>query len=176
MFIAPEDYVTVSADYSQIELRIMAHLSRDKGLLTASAEGRDIHRATTAEVFGLPLGSVTDERRHSAKAIDFGLIYETSAFGLARQLNIPHKKAQKYMDLYLECYPGVLEYMECIRAQAEEQSYVKTLEDHHLYLPDIKSSNGARRAGAEHTAINALVQGIAIGIIKRAMVAVDGRL
>ncbi|PLP40012.1 DNA polymerase I, partial [Klebsiella pneumoniae] len=111
-FIAPEDYVIVSADYSQIELRIMAHLSRDKGLLTAFAEGKDIHRATAAEVFGLPLDSVSSEQRRSAKAINFGLIYGMSAFGLARQLNIPRKEAQKYMDLYFERYPGVLEYME----------------------------------------------------------------
>ncbi len=146
-FIAPEDYLIVSADYSQIELRIMAHLSRDKGLLTAFAEGKDIHRATAAEVFGLPLDSVTGEQRRSAKAINFGLIYGMSAFGLSRQLNIPRKEAQKYMDLYFERYPGVLEYMERTRAQAKEQGYVETLEGRRLYLPDIKSSNAARRAG-----------------------------
>ena len=123
-FIAPEDYLIVSADYSQIELRIMAHLSRDKGLLTAFAEGKDIHRATAAEVFGLPLESVSSEQRRSAKAINFGLIYGMSAFGLARQLNIPRKEAQKYMDLYFERYPGVLEYMERTRTQAKEQGYV----------------------------------------------------
>ncbi len=172
-FIAPEDYVIVSADYSQIELRIMAHLSRDKGLLTAFAEGKDIHRATAAEVFGLPLDSVSSEQRRSAKAINFGLIYGMSAFGLARQLNIPRKEAQKYMDLYFERYPGVLEYMERTRAQAKEQGYVETLDGRRLYLPDIKSSNGARRAGAERAAINAPMQGTAADIIKRAMIAVD---
>ncbi|HDX8951089.1 TPA: DNA polymerase I [Klebsiella oxytoca] len=175
-FIAPEDYLIVSADYSQIELRIMAHLSRDKGLLTAFAEGKDIHRATAAEVFGLPLESVSSEQRRSAKAINFGLIYGMSAFGLARQLNIPRKEAQKYMDLYFERYPGVLEYMERTRTQAKEQGYVETLDGRRLYLPDIKSSNGARRAGAERAAINAPMQGTAADIIKRAMIAVDGWL
>ncbi|EHC97745.1 DNA polymerase I, partial [Salmonella enterica subsp. enterica serovar Urbana str. R8-2977] len=189
-FIAPEDYLIVSADYSQIELRIMAHLSRDKGLLTAFAEGKDIHRATAAEVFGLPLDSVTGEQRRSAKAINFGLIYGMSAFGLSRQLNIPRKEAQKYMDLYFERYPGVLEYMERTRAQAKEQGYVETLEGRRLYLPDIKSSNAARRArragaeragaarraGAERAAINAPMQGTAADIIKRAMIAVDAWL
>ena len=175
-FIAPEDYLIVSADYSQIELRIMAHLSRDKGLLTAFAEGKDIHRATAAEVFGLPLESVSSEQRRSAKAINFGLIYGMSAFGLARQLNIPRKEAQKYMDLYFERYPGVLEYMERTRTQAKEQGYGETLDGRRLYLPDIKSSNGARRAGAERAAINAPMQGTAADIIKRAMIAVDGWL
>ncbi len=172
-FIAPEDYLIVSADYSQIELRIMAHLSRDKGLLTAFAEGKDIHRATAAEVFGLPLESVTNEQRRSAKAINFGLIYGMSAFGLSRQLNIPRKESQKYMDLYFERYPGVLEYMERTRAQAKEKGYVETLDGRRLYLPDIKSSNAARRAGAERAAINAPMQGTAADIIKRAMIAVD---
>ncbi|ATF94912.1 DNA polymerase I [Cedecea neteri] len=175
-FIAPEDYVILSADYSQIELRIMAHLSRDKGLLSAFAEGKDIHRATAAEVFGLPLESVTGEQRRSAKAINFGLIYGMSAFGLSRQLNIPRKESQKYMDLYFERYPGVLEYMERTRAQAKEQGYVETLDGRRLYLPDINSSNGARRAGAERAAINAPMQGTAADIIKRAMIAVDAWL
>ncbi len=175
-FIAPEDYVIVSADYSQIELRIMAHLSRDKGLLTAFAEGQDIHRATAAEVFGLPLESVTNEQRRSAKAINFGLIYGMSAFGLSRQLNIPRKESQRYMDLYFERYPGVLQYMERTRAQAKEQGYVETLDGRRLYLPDIKSSNAARRAGAERAAINAPMQGTAADIIKRAMIAVDAWL
>ncbi|MBJ3816046.1 DNA polymerase I [Shimwellia pseudoproteus] len=175
-FIAPEDYRIVSADYSQIELRIMAHLSRDNGLMTAFAEGKDIHRATAAEVFGLPLESVTGEQRRSAKAINFGLIYGMSAFGLARQLNIPRKEAQRYMDLYFERYPGVLEYMERTRQQAKEQGYVETLDGRRLYLPDIKSSNGARRAGAERAAINAPMQGTAADIIKRAMIAVDNWL
>ena len=172
-FIAPEDYLIVSADYSQIELRIMAHLSRDDGLLKAFAEGKDIHRATAAEVFSLPLESVSNEQRRSAKAINFGLIYGMSAFGLARQLNIPRKEAQKYMDLYFERYPGVLDYMERTRQQAKEQGYVATLDGRRLYLPDIKSSNGARRAGAERAAINAPMQGTAADIIKRAMIAVD---
>ncbi|WP_395489845.1 DNA polymerase I [Cedecea davisae] len=175
-FIAPEDYVILSADYSQIELRIMAHLSRDKGLLTAFAEGKDIHRATAAEVFGLPLESVTGEQRRSAKAINFGLIYGMSAFGLSRQLNIPRKESQKYMDLYFERYPGVLEYMERTRAQAKDKGYVETLDGRRLYLPDISSSNGARRAGAERAAINAPMQGTAADIIKRAMIAVDAWL
>ena len=175
-FIAPKDYVIVSADYSQIELRIMAHLSRDKGLLKAFAEGQDIHRATAAEVFGLPLDSVSNEQRRSAKAINFGLIYGMSAFGLSRQLNIPRKESQKYMDLYFERYPGVLEYMERTRAQAKESGYVETLDGRRLYLPDIKSSNAARRAGAERAAINAPMQGTAADIIKRAMIAVDAWL
>ena len=175
-FIAPQDYLIVSADYSQIELRIMAHLSQDKGLLSAFAEGKDIHRATAAEVFGQPLDQVTGEQRRSAKAINFGLIYGMSAFGLSRQLNIPRKESQKYMDLYFQRYPGVLEYMERTRAQAKEQGYVETLEGRRLYLPDIKSSNAARRAGAERAAINAPMQGTAADIIKRAMIAVDAWL
>ncbi|NIY49702.1 DNA polymerase I [Cedecea colo] len=175
-FIAPEDCVIVSADYSQIELRIMAHLSRDKGLLTAFAQGKDIHRATAAEVFGLPLESVSGEQRRSAKAINFGLIYGMSAFGLSRQLNIPRKESQKYMDLYFERYPGVLGYMERTRAQAKEKGYVETLDGRRLYLPDINSSNAARRAGAERAAINAPMQGTAADIIKRAMIAVDAWL
>ena len=172
-FIASEGYKIVSADYSQIELRIMAHLSRDKGLLNAFAEGKDIHRATAAEVFGIALDSVSAEQRRSAKAINFGLIYGMSAFGLSRQLNIPRKESQKYMDLYFERYPGVLEYMERTRAQAKEQGYVETLDGRRLYLPDINASNGARRAGAERAAINAPMQGTAADIIKRAMIAVD---
>jgi len=175
-FIAPQDYVIVSADYSQIELRIMAHLSRDKGLLTAFAEGQDIHRATAAEVFGMSLESVTGEQRRSAKAINFGLIYGMSAFGLSRQLNIPRKESQKYMDLYFERYPGVLQYMESTRAKAKEKGYVETLDGRRLYLPDINSSNAARRAGAERAAINAPMQGTAADIIKRAMIAVDAWL
>lgn len=175
-FIAPEDYVIVSADYSQIELRIMAHLSRDNGLLSAFAEGKDIHRATAAEVFGIALENVSGEQRRSAKAINFGLIYGMSAFGLSRQLNIPRKESQKYMDLYFERYPGVLEYMERTRKQAKDQGYVETLDGRRLYLPDISSSNAARRAGAERAAINAPMQGTAADIIKRAMIAVDAWL
>ncbi|WP_436877755.1 DNA polymerase I [Siccibacter turicensis] len=172
-FIAPEDYVIVSADYSQIELRIMAHLSRDKGLLDAFAQGLDIHRATAAEVFSMSLEQVSGEQRRSAKAINFGLIYGMSAFGLSRQLNISRKESQKYMDLYFERYPGVLEYMERTRKQAKEQGYVETLDGRRLYLPDINSSNAARRAGAERAAINAPMQGTAADIIKRAMIDVD---
>ncbi|PSN06114.1 DNA polymerase I [Siccibacter turicensis] len=172
-FIAPEDYVIVSADYSQIELRIMAHLSRDKGLLDAFAQGLDIHRATAAEVFGMSLEQVSGEQRRSAKAINFGLIYGMSAFGLSRQLNISRKESQKYMDLYFERYPGVLDYMERTRKQAKEQGYVETLDGRRLYLPDINSSNAARRAGAERAAINAPMQGTAADIIKRAMIDVD---
>ena len=172
-FIAPEDYLIVSADYSQIELRIMAHLSRDKGLLSAFAAGKDIHRATAAEVFDVSLETVTSEQRRSAKAINFGLIYGMSAFGLSRQLNIPRYESQKYMDLYFERYPGVLEYMERTRAQAKKQGYVETLDGRRLYLPEINASNGIRRAGAERAAINAPMQGTAADIIKRAMIAVD---
>jgi len=171
-FIAPEDYCIVAADYSQIELRIMAHLSKDKGLLDAFSEGQDIHRATAAEVFGTEVEKVTGEQRRSAKAINFGLIYGMSAFGLSRQLNIPRKESQRYMDLYFERYPGVLEYMERTRKQASEQGYVETLDGRRLYLPDIKSSNAMRRKGAERAAINAPMQGTAADIIKRAMIKV----
>ncbi|MGH1501876.1 DNA polymerase I [Yersinia proxima] len=175
-FIAPEGYRIMAADYSQIELRIMAHLSQDKGLLAAFAAGKDIHRATAAEVFGLPLEKVTNEQRRSAKAINFGLIYGMSAFGLARQLNIPRGEAQRYMDLYFERYPGVLEYMERTRKQAAEQGYVTTLDGRRLYLPDIHSRNATRRKAAEREAINAPMQGTAADIIKRAMIAVDAWL
>ncbi len=171
-FIAPKDHCIVAADYSQIELRIMAHLSKDEGLLKAFAEGKDIHKATAAEVFGTPLDNVTGEQRRSAKAINFGLIYGMSAFGLSRQLNIPRKESQRYMDLYFERYPGVLEYMERTRAQASEKGYVETLDGRRLYLPDIKSSNAMRRKGAERAAINAPMQGTAADIIKRAMIKV----
>ncbi|MCA6220765.1 DNA polymerase I [Photorhabdus antumapuensis] len=172
-FVAPESYRIMAADYSQIELRIMAHLSQDQGLLKAFAEGQDIHRATAAEVFGLPLEQVTSEQRRSAKAINFGLIYGMSAFGLSRQLGIPRGEAQRYMDLYFERYPGVLAYMERTRKQAEEQDYVETLDGRRLYLPDIKSRNAMRRKAAEREAINAPMQGTAADIIKKAMIAVD---
>lgn len=172
-FIAPKGFCIVAADYSQIELRIMAHLSQDKGLLDAFAQGKDIHRATAAEVFGLALEHVSSEQRRSAKAINFGLIYGMSAFGLARQLGIARGEAQRYMDLYFERYPGVLEYMERTRQQAAEQGYVTTLDGRRLYLPDIHSSNGMRRKGAERAAINAPMQGTAADIIKRAMIEVD---
>ncbi|NDY48388.1 DNA polymerase I [Serratia marcescens] len=175
-FIAPEGYRIVAADYSQIELRIMAHLSQDEGLLKAFAEGKDIHRATASEVFGVPLDKVTGEQRRSAKAINFGLIYGMSAFGLARQLGIPRGEAQRYMDLYFERYPGVLDYMERTRQQASEQGYVSTLDGRRLYLPDVRSSNTMRRKAAERAAINAPMQGTAADIIKRAMIEVDAWL
>ncbi|WP_439832389.1 DNA polymerase I [Aeromonas caviae] len=173
-FIPCAGYKLVAADYSQIELRIMAHLSGDKGLLTAFAEGKDIHKATAAEVFGVALDAVTTDMRRSAKAINFGLIYGMSAFGLAKQLGIGRAEAQKYMDLYFERYPGVLEYMERTRQQAEAQGYVETLFGRRLYLPDIKSRNAGLRKAAERAAINAPMQGTAADIIKRAMINVDG--
>lgn len=151
----------------------MAHLSQDKGLLKAFAEGKDIHRATAAEVFGVPLDEVTADQRRSAKAINFGLIYGMSAFGLARQLGIPRGEAQRYMDLYFERYPGVLEYMARTREHAAEKGYVETLEGRRLWLPEINSRNGMRRKAAEREAINAPMQGTAADIIKKAMIAVD---
>ncbi|MCG8709634.1 DNA polymerase I [Brenneria sp. 4F2] len=172
-FIAPSGYSIVAADYSQIELRIMAHLSGDKGLLRAFSEGKDIHRATAAEVFGLELDKVTSEQRRSAKAINFGLIYGMSAFGLSRQLNIPRSESQKYMNLYFERYPGVQDYMERTRQHAAEQGYVSTLDGRRLYLPEIKSRNAMARKGAERAAINAPMQGTAADIIKKAMLAID---
>ncbi|MBP2855981.1 DNA polymerase I [Dickeya oryzae] len=172
-FIAPQGYQILAADYSQIELRIMAHLSRDAGLLKAFSEGLDIHRATAAEVFGLPLDKVTTEQRRSAKAINFGLIYGMSAFGLSRQLGIARNEAQKYMNLYFERYPGVQEYMERTRQQAAEQGYVSTLDGRRLYLPDIHSRNAMSRKAAERAAINAPMQGTAADIIKKAMIAID---
>ncbi|WP_440903238.1 DNA polymerase I [Catenovulum sp. SX2] len=171
-FVAQEGYKIVAADYSQIELRIMAHLSADKGLLTAFAEGKDIHKATAAEVFNLPLEQVSSEQRRSAKAINFGLIYGMSAFGLSRQLNIPRNEAQQYMDLYFERYPGVLTYMEDTRKFAEENGYVETIFGRRLHLPDIKARNGAVRKAAERAAINAPMQGTAADIIKKAMLKV----
>lgn len=172
-FIARDGYCIMAADYSQIELRIMAHLSQDKGLLKAFAEGKDIHRATAAEVFGVPLDDVTADQRRSAKAINFGLIYGMSAFGLARQLGIPRSEAQRYMDLYFERYPGVLDYMARTREHAAEKGYVETLEGRRLWLPEINSRNGMRRKAAEREAINAPMQGTAADIIKKAMIAVD---
>lgn len=175
-FIAGAGNQIIAADYSQIELRIMAHLSGDAGLLCAFSEGKDIHRATAAEVFGLPLEQVSAEQRRSAKAINFGLIYGMSAFGLARQLGIGRNDAQRYMDLYFERYPGVLTYMERTREQAHAQGYVETLFGRRLQLPDIRSRNAMRRKGAERAAINAPMQGTAADIIKRAMLAVDAWL
>ncbi|KFX24346.1 DNA polymerase I [Pectobacterium atrosepticum] len=172
-FIASKGYSIVAADYSQIELRIMAHLSGDKGLLNAFANGLDIHRATASEVFGIALDKVTSEQRRSAKAINFGLIYGMSAFGLSRQLNIPRSESQKYMNLYFERYPGVQDYMERTRQQAAEHGYVSTLDGRRLYLPDIHSRNAMARKGAERAAINAPMQGTAADIIKKAMIAID---
>jgi DNA polymerase-1 len=172
-FIARSGYKIVAADYSQIELRIMAHLSGDKGLLNAFAAGKDIHTATASEVFNTPLDEVSIEQRRNAKAINFGLIYGMSAFGLSKQLNIPRHDAQKYMDLYFERYPSVLTYMEDTRQIAKEKGYVSTVFGRRLYLPEINASNGMRRKGAERAAINAPMQGTAADIIKKAMLAVD---
>ncbi len=172
-FIAPADFSILAADYSQIELRIMAHLSNDEGLLKAFAAGEDIHCATAAEVFAVPLNDVSKEQRRSAKAINFGLIYGMSAFGLARQLDITRGDAQKYVDLYFERYPGVKKFMDDTREQAHEQGYVETVFGRRLYLPDINHRNGQRRQYAERTAINAPMQGTAADIIKHAMIAVD---
>ncbi|WP_410686924.1 DNA polymerase I [Avibacterium paragallinarum] len=172
-FIACEGYQIIAADYSQIELRIMAHLSQDEGLITAFQQGKDIHRSTAAEIFGVPLDEVTSEQRRSAKAINFGLIYGMSAFGLSRQLGIPRADAQKYMDLYFQRYPSVQTFMTDIREKAKAQGYVETLFGRRLYLPDIQSSNAMRRKGAERVAINAPMQGTAADIIKRAMIAID---
>ncbi len=172
-FIAPPGYKIVAADYSQIELRIMAHLSQDAGLLNAFTEGQDIHRATAAEVFGVAPDQVTNDLRRSAKAINFGLIYGMSSFGLAQQLGLSRSQAQSYIDLYFARYPGVKNYMDTIREQAREQGYVETLFGRRLYLPEILSKNAARRQYAERTAINAPMQGTAADIIKRAMIAVD---
>jgi DNA polymerase I len=172
-FVASENSCIVAADYSQIELRIMAHLSADQGLLTAFSVDRDIHQATAAEVFGMPLDAVTAEQRRSAKAINFGLIYGMSAFGLAARLGISRGEAQKYVDLYFERYPGVRRYMDETRQQARERGYVETVFGRRLYLNDISSRNAALRQGAERAAINAPMQGTAADIIKRAMIAVD---
>ncbi|GGW96287.1 DNA polymerase I [Alteromonas halophila] len=172
-FVPKEGFRFVAADYSQIELRIMAHLSKDKGLLSAFEEGKDIHSATASEVFDIALDDVTAEQRRSAKAINFGLIYGMSAFGLSKQLNISRNDAQKYMDLYFERYPGVLTYMDSTREKAKQDGYVETVFGRRLYLPDIKASNGARRKGAERAAINAPMQGTAADIIKMAMLKVD---
>jgi DNA polymerase-1 len=173
-FVPAEGCLMLAADYSQIELRIMAHLSGDQRLLDAFAAGHDIHRATAAEVWGLPPEQVTAEQRRSAKAINFGLIYGMSAFGLARQLGIERGAAQAYVDLYFQRYPGVKDFMDRTRARARKDKYVETLFGRRLYLTDIDHSNQARRAGAERTAINAPMQGTAADIIKRAMIAVDG--
>ena len=175
-FIACEGFTVVAADYSQIELRIMAHLSQDQGLINAFTQGKDIHRSTAAEIFGVALDEVTSEQRRNAKAINFGLIYGMSAFGLSRQLGIGRADAQSYMDLYFKRYPGVQTFMHDIREKAKAQGYVETLFGRRLYLPDINSSNGMRRKAAERVAINAPMQGTAADIIKRAMIQLDQTL
>ncbi len=175
-FVAPPGKVLLAADYSQIELRIMAHLSTDAGLLKAFSAGEDVHRATAAEVFGVAPEAVSSDQRRSAKAINFGLIYGMSAFGLARQLGIARGAAQEYIDVYFARYPGVHDYMEATREQAREQGYVETVFGRRLYLPDIKARNGQLRAAAERTAINAPMQGTAADIIKRAMIDMHGWL
>ena len=175
-FIAPPGCKIVAADYSQIELRIMAHLSCDEGLLNAFKQGLDVHRATAAEVFGVAPEQVTNELRRSAKAINFGLIYGMSSFGLAKQLGLGRSEAQSYIDLYFARYPGVKNYMDNIRIQAREQGYVETLFGRRLYLPEINSKNNNLRQYAERTAINAPMQGTAADIIKRAMIATDNWL
>jgi DNA polymerase-1 len=172
-FVAPEGHSLVAADYSQIELRIMAHISGDEGLLQAFAEDRDIHQATAAEVFGTALEAVTPEQRRSAKAINFGLIYGMSPFGLARQLGIGLDDARGYVDLYFDRYPGVKAYMDRTREQAREQGFVETAFGRRLYLPDINARQAQRRQYAERSAINAPMQGTAADIIKMAMIAVD---
>jgi DNA polymerase-1 len=171
-FIADTGNKLLAADYSQIELRIMAHLSGDKGLLDAFAHGLDVHRATAAEVFGTPLAEVSIEQRRAAKAINFGLIYGMSAFGLAKQLGVDRRDAQDYVNLYFARYPGVKQYMDDTREQARAQGYVETLFGRRLFLPDIQSKNAVTRQYAERTAINAPMQGTAADIIKKAMIAV----
>ncbi|MFK3799814.1 DNA polymerase I [Pseudomonas sp. NPDC088444] len=175
-FVAPKGYKLLAADYSQIELRIMAHLAKDEGLLHAFRNDLDVHRATAAEVFGVELENVTSDMRRSAKAINFGLIYGMSAFGLAKQIGVDRKQSQAYVDRYFARYPGVLDYMERTRTQAAEQGFVETIFGRRLYLPDINAKNQALRKGAERMAINAPMQGTAADIIKRAMVAVNGWL
>ena len=172
-FVATPGYKMVAADYSQIELRIMAHLSGDKGLLDAFSQGLDVHSATAAEVFGVATEDVTKDQRRSAKAINFGLIYGMSAFGLAKQLDITRPEAQQYVDLYFERYPGVKNYMEQTKEKAKEQGYIETVFGRRLYLHEINARNGMRRQYAERTAINAPMQGTAADIIKRAMITLD---
>ncbi len=175
-FIPPPGYKLVAADYSQIELRIMAHLSQDQGLLNAFKQGEDVHKATAAEVFKVELDAVTSDQRRSAKAINFGLIYGMSAFGLAKQLGIGRNDAAKYIEHYFETYPGVERYMDEIRASAADKGYVETLRGRRLYLPEINARNGMRRQAAERTAINAPMQGSAADIIKQAMIDVQSWL
>ena len=172
-FIAPEGSVLLAADYSQIELRIMAHLSGDPGLLAAFAGDHDVHQATAAEVFDLDPAAVTADHRRSAKAINFGLMYGMSAFGLAKQLGIGRHEAQEYVDLYFDRYPGVKKFMDDIREQARQNGFVETVFGRRLYLPDINDRNAPRRQYAERSAINAPMQGTAADIIKRAMIDVQ---
>ncbi|ENM5759049.1 DNA polymerase I [Vibrio mimicus] len=172
-FVAPHGWKIMAVDYSQIELRIMAHLSGDQALLDAFREGKDIHAATAAEIIGVPIEQVSSEQRRRAKAVNFGLIYGMSAFGLAKQLGIPRGEAQEYMDKYFERYPGVMQYMEDTRSRAAEMGYVETIFGRRLHLPEITSRNGMRRKAAERAAINAPMQGTAADIIKKAMLLVD---
>ncbi|NQV86013.1 MAG: DNA polymerase I, partial [Woeseiaceae bacterium] len=171
-FIAPPGQLLLAADYSQIELRIMAHLSADRGLVQAFADEQDVHRATAAEVFGMALADVTDDQRRSAKAINFGLMYGMSAFGLAKQLGIGRGEAQEYVNLYFDRYPGIKAYMDTIREKARRDGYVETVFGRRLYLPEINDRNANRRQYAERTAINAPMQGTAADIIKKAMISV----
>jgi DNA polymerase-1 len=175
-FIAPPGYVLVSADYSQIELRIMAHISGDANLLQAFAQGQDVHRATAAEIFGVTPEAVSSEQRRYAKVINFGLIYGMSTFGLASNLGIERRAASNYIERYFDRYPGVKNYMESTRAQAKARGYVETVFGRRLWLPEINSPNGPRRAGAERAAINAPMQGTAADLIKLAMIKVQERL
>ncbi|EGR2188573.1 DNA polymerase I [Vibrio parahaemolyticus] len=172
-FVAPAGYKVLAVDYSQIELRIMAHLSGDQALLDAFRDGKDIHAATAAEIMGVSIDQVSSEQRRRAKAVNFGLIYGMSAFGLAKQLGIPRGEAQAYMDKYFERYPGVMQYMEDTRSAAADKGYVETIFGRRLHLPEIKSRNGMRRKAAERAAINAPMQGTAADIIKKAMLLVD---
>jgi DNA polymerase-1 len=172
-FVPPPGSELVAADYSQIELRIMAHLSADAGLMAAFDKGEDVHRATAAEVFGVGLDEVDNDQRRSAKAINFGLIYGMSAFGLGRQLGIDRGEAQEYIDRYFQRYPGVRAFMDATREQVREQRYVETVFGRRLFLADISSSNHVRRQAAERAAINAPMQGTAADLIKLAMLAVD---
>lgn len=175
-FVAPPGHKIVAADYSQIELRIMAHLSQDAGLLRAFGRGEDIHRATAAEIFAIPPEQVSNEQRRNAKAINFGLIYGMSSFGLARQLGITREAAQSYIDLYFARYPGAKAFMERTRAEVRERGYVETVFGRRLYLPDINARQAQRRQYAERAAINAPMQGTAADIIKRAMIRADAWL
>jgi DNA polymerase-1 len=175
-FIAPPGCLIASADYSQIELRIMAHLSEDEALLGAFSQGLDVHRATAAEVFGVPLEQVSSEQRRYAKVINFGLIYGMSSFGLAKNLGIETKAAAAYIDRYFQRYPGVKRYMDDTRLMAKSQGYVQTVFGRRLYLPEINSPNGPRRGAAERAAINAPMQGTAADLIKLSMVQVQRAL